>query len=111
MLMGPARVLVGSCTGGDGAFAVDWLSYLEAWVEKGQPPDVLVGSHVKLEDLLDKVAHADRDGPKLLVRRREFPLDPQAVEFSRPVYPYPTVARYRGHGDPNAVSSFGPSSP
>jgi len=30
------------CTGGDGAYAIDYLSYLEAWVERGTPPDKLV---------------------------------------------------------------------
>jgi hypothetical protein len=64
------------CTGGDGAFVVDYLSYLEAWVEKGQPPDRLLSFH------------------------------PAAVEFSRPVYPYPIRTKYRGRGDPRDASSF-----
>src|ERR1700722_13594233 len=34
------------CTDGDGAFAFDYLRYLETWVEGGQPPDVMIGSHV-----------------------------------------------------------------
>ncbi len=34
------------CTGGDGAYAIDYLHYLEAWVEQGKSPDELLGSHV-----------------------------------------------------------------
>jgi hypothetical protein len=55
------------------------LSYLESWVEQGQAPQKLVGWHV------------DARGAKT---------------FSRPVYPYPLRARYKGSGDPNAASSF-----
>jgi hypothetical protein len=92
------------CSGGDGAFAVDYLSYLEAWVEKGSPPEQLVASHVKLEDL-------KFDNPKdvhEMVRRLEFPLDPATVSFSRPVYPYPVATKYLGHGDSKDAASFGP---
>jgi hypothetical protein len=35
------------CGFGNGAFAVDWLGTLEAWVEKGQAPDKLVSFHVR----------------------------------------------------------------
>ncbi len=39
------------CGGGDGAFAVDYLSSLEAWVERGKAPDKLIGAHVKFAGL------------------------------------------------------------
>ncbi|MBI4167079.1 MAG: tannase/feruloyl esterase family alpha/beta hydrolase [Acidobacteria bacterium] len=86
------------CGAGDGAFAVDYLSYLEAWVEKGEAPDHLVGSHLRLAD------PAEAYNPK-------FPLDPAKIEFSRPVYPYPTTAKYLGHGNPNDAANFGPAKP
>ena len=35
------------CSGGAGAFAIDYDAYLEAWVEKGQAPDRMIGAHVK----------------------------------------------------------------
>jgi hypothetical protein len=84
------------CTGGDGAFAIDYLSYLEAWVEKGQAPDAMIGAH------LTSNTYADRD---------RFPLDPAKVSFTRPVYPYPIRAKYKGSGDPNQAASFGPVKP
>jgi hypothetical protein len=96
------------CTTGDGAFDADYLTYLEAWVEKGHAPDKVISYHVKLEDLLDRAMHGDQDALHKLIRRLEFPLAPGAIEFSRPVYPYPTKTRYSGHGDPKDAASFGP---
>jgi len=84
--------------GGDGAFAVDWLSALEAWVEHGDPPDRLIGSHVRLSN-----PKVDFEGVRL-----RFPLDPSRVEFSRPLYPYPLGTKYLGHGDSSSPASFGP---
>ena len=81
------------CGGGEGASTVDWLTYLEAWVEKGRAPDKIIGAHLKA----DAGAGAVR-----------FPLDTAKIEFSRPVYPYPLTAKYLGRGDPQDASSFGP---
>jgi Tannase and feruloyl esterase len=83
------------CGGGDGADTVDYLSTLEAWVEDGKAPDRLMAAHMKKNHTLD-------DMPS-------FPLDPNQVQFTRPVYPYSTRAKYRGRGDPNVAESFGPS--
>jgi Tannase and feruloyl esterase len=81
------------CSWGDGAFAIDYLSYLEAWVERGKAPDHLLGSHVKLDSPMGSYS---------------FPLDPARIEFSRPIYPFPTTAVYLDHGNPNDAQSFGP---
>ena len=89
------------CSGGDGAFAVDWLSHLEAWVEEGKAPDRLLSFHVRLNNPADFVQAG----------RLTFPLDPKRVEFSRPVYPHPVQARYLGRGNPNVAESFGPVTP
>jgi Tannase and feruloyl esterase len=88
------------CTGGEGAFAVDYLSYIEAWVEKERAPDVLIGAHVP-------PFRNGYDGLSL-----EYPLNPALpVSFTRPVYPFPVLAKYRGNGDPNDAASFAPASP
>jgi feruloyl esterase len=84
---------MGHCGDGDGAWVIDYLSYLEAWVEKDQAPETVIGYHVKREDL----------------PRVDFPLNPALVEFSRPVYPYPFWAKYRGTGDPHDAASFRPA--
>lgn len=72
---------------GGGAETVDYLSYLEAWVERGEAPDVLLAQ--KMKEL------AGFAGPVTYTKY----LKPENVEFSRPVYPYPVQAHYSGKGD------------
>lgn len=79
------------CSGGDGATSVDYLGAIDAWVEQGKAPDMLVGAHVG-------------DG-----RAGSFlgaPTDVATVRFTRPHFPYPLQARYKGSGDPNDYRSF-----
>jgi feruloyl esterase len=71
------------CQGGPGLTDFDALTLLENWVEKGQAPDVLI-------------ARRTANG---------------AVERSRPIYPYPVLARYSGSGDPKQAASFRPHDP
>jgi feruloyl esterase len=80
---------MGHCGGGEGAWTIDYLSYLESWVEQGKAPERLVGWHMKQPH-----------------NPQRFPPPPHEVSFSRPVYPYPSWARYEGSGDPNAATSF-----
>jgi Tannase and feruloyl esterase len=77
---------MGHCGGGEGALDIDYLSYLEAWVEQDHAPDKMVGKHFE-------EAH------------------PNSIKFTRPVYPYPLRAKYKGTGDPNDAASFVPESP
>jgi hypothetical protein len=79
------------CGGGVGAAAIDALGAMEDWVEQGKAPDMLVGAHVKSES------------------RRDFlslPSERTADQFTRPHFPYPLHARYKGAGDPNDYRSF-----
>ncbi|WP_439486883.1 tannase/feruloyl esterase family alpha/beta hydrolase [Blastomonas fulva] len=72
---------------GGGAETVDYLSYLEAWVERGEAPDVLLAQKMRqLARFAGPVTYAEY-------------LTPDNVEFSRPVFPYPVIARYAGKGD------------
>lgn len=70
------------CRGGEGPDKVDFLSYIERWVEGGNAPDMMIG------------AHADDNGQ---------------VKFTRPLYPYPQYATYTGRGDPNDAKNFTPT--
>lgn len=81
--------------GGPGAEVVDYISYLESWVEKGQAPDRLIGHHLKdASRFLGPIAPLeDYQGANLM--------------FTRPIYLYPLQARYRGKGDPSRWQSFG----
>ena len=99
------------CSGGEGPFAIDYLSYLENWVEKDKAPDELVGSHITFGDLWDKALQGDQVAKRQLEKLQQFPLDPAIVQFSRPVYPYPIQTKYRGRGDPKDIANFSPVAP
>lgn len=77
------------CSGGEGAFAVDWLTPLERWVENGESPGTL------------QAMHPGGSAPVLVG-----PAPPPREPFTRPVCPYPQVPTYRGTGDPNDAASF-----
>jgi feruloyl esterase len=69
--------------GGPGLTEFDALTALENWVEKGKAPEKLIASR-------------SSNG---------------VVERSRPVFPYPVLARYSGKGDPKQAESFVPLDP
>jgi len=66
------------CGGGPGAAEVDWLSVIGDWVEHGQAPDRLIASK--------------KQGGK--------------VVMTRPLFPYPEHATFKGSGDTNSADSF-----
>jgi feruloyl esterase len=82
--------------GGRGAGVVDYLTAIEQWVERNEAPERLVA--VRLRE-------------QRLFRPAVFPIEPEQIEFSRPVYPYPIRAIYKGWGDPDSAGSFRPSDP
>jgi feruloyl esterase len=69
--------------GGPGFTEFDSMTALENWVERGQAPDKLIAERL-------------RNG---------------VVERTRPVFPYPVLARYSGNGDPKQADSFVPLDP
>ncbi len=70
------------CGGGPGATDVDWLSAIVDWVEHGKAPDRVIASKKTRGKLV----------------------------MTRPLYPYPQVAIYKGTGDPDRADSFEPES-
>jgi feruloyl esterase len=72
------------CSGGEGAFAIDWLTPLEQWVESDQEPGPLVGAHPPAQG---------------------------SDAFTRPVCPYPQVPTYNGSGDAADAASFACAEP
>jgi hypothetical protein len=81
------------CEGGPGADVIDYLGYLDDWVERGHAPGELLAAHVEGHDLLHPA---------------KFPLDPKAVKFTRSVYPYPARALYGRPGEKKGAGKFGP---
>ena len=113
------------CSGGDGAFAIDYLTYMENWAERGQAPDKLIGAHVDTRYLADQARRGmpQRDSNDTSEPSEDllawsgaiglkFPLDATIpISFSRPIFPYPLLAKYKGTGDPNKTDSFVPVEP
>lgn len=106
------------CTGGDGAYAIDYLHYLEAWVERSKAPDKLIGAHVRDAYLLARPTENQewaqtREGKLWMAAfDLQIPLNPAVpVAFTRPIYPYPLIAEYAGRGNPDDASSFNPVEP
>jgi pimeloyl-ACP methyl ester carboxylesterase len=82
------------CSGGAGAYAINYMGALTDWVEGGQAPEKLIGFHPKPDTELDFFSV---DLPRL---------KPEDFEFSRPHFAYPATARYRGKGDPSQAENF-----
>jgi feruloyl esterase len=80
------------CSGGEGAFAVDWLTPLERWVEGGEERGALAAAHP-----------AAPVGPP---GAPPAPASTPFTPFTRPVCPYPEVPTYRGTGDVTDAASF-----
>jgi feruloyl esterase len=69
---------MGHCGGGEGTSTFDMISVMEQWVEQGKAPAQIPASRV-------------RDGK---------------VDRTRPLCPYPQVARYKGSGSTDAAENF-----
>ena len=68
------------CYGGDGPFDIDTVAALEQWVEKGKAPDRIAAAHL--------------------------PKDSAKPDRTRPLCPYPQVAKYKGSGSTDDASNF-----
>jgi feruloyl esterase len=66
------------CSGGDGPFRADYISVIDDWVTKGKAPEKIVAEHVTANK----------------------------VDRSRPLCPYPQVAKYSGSGSSDESSNF-----
>lgn len=82
---------MGHCSGGPATDQFDALSALVAWVEQGNAPDKLIAS----------ARGAGNAGGV----NAEVPASWSATR-TRPLCPYPQVARYNGTGDIESASSF-----
>jgi feruloyl esterase len=85
---------LGHCTGG-GVNFVDFLSALDAWVESGKAPDLLVG-YGFAGPVGPAVAPAEFNGRNLSTL---------PSTLARPLFPYPDTPKYRS-GEANDPGSF-----
>ena len=92
---------VGHCGGGQGFPQIDLLSPLMAWTEAKQAPQQI---------LTGRTAGPQRGpggpGPRPPSHPYAQPDGPTVA--TRPVYPFPFVAKYKGSGDPNDAANFEP---
>ena len=72
------------CRGGDGPDQINWLSALERWDESEEAPDRIVASRVN---------------------------DGGLVDMTRPLCPYPQVAKWAGVGSTNDAENFSCEAP
>jgi hypothetical protein len=71
------------CSGGPGCGSVDWLALVMDWVEKGKAPESIVGAHVEAG----------------------------ATTRTRPLCPYPMVAKYKATGSIDDAANFACATP
>jgi feruloyl esterase len=107
---------VSHCSGGEGFAQVELLTPLMAWTEQQQAPSALMAA---------KTADQDRrpgsGGPGAPGRpgaaggpggtrppAMPYASPAQAALASRPIYPYPYIARYTGKGDPKDAANYEP---
>jgi len=69
---------MGHCRGGEGTDAFDPVAALDVWVTTGKAPDQIPAAH----------------------------LTKGVVDKTRPLCPYPEVAKYKGRGDTNSAANF-----
>lgn len=82
---------MGHCSGGPATDQFDLLSRLVAWVEQGQAPDMVIAS-------ARGTGNAGGVNPDLPAG--------WSASRSRPLCPYPKVARYSGSGSVDSADSF-----
>ena len=118
---------VGHCGGGEGPNQVDLLSPLMAWVEMNQEPKMLVAGKTVPASRPGgagpgapapgatpapmggggAVAAAPGSGPPMGgAGQAAYATSGQTSLFTRPIYPFPNVAKYKGTGDQNDAANY-----
>ena len=96
------------CGGGDGPVISNVLAPLMLWVERGIAPEALAGIHVpRPERGPGPMPPAGQGGAN------EAATQAAAADLTRPIYPYPYIAKYTGHGSVREAANFvrGPARP
>lgn len=111
------------CGGGEGPFDFNLLASMMAWVEKSQAPNELIASHSSggRRGPIASVLPGGPRGPGGPDGERMTPppgaandhgpigydsKEPARIDRTRPVFPYPYMARYAGSGSIDDASNF-----
>jgi hypothetical protein len=95
---------VSHCGRGEGPSALDLLTAMMGWVESGKAPAAIQTSTAQGEP-------SEFGQPASVGSSQDHPPGPPpasaaALPRSRPVYPFPAVARYTGQGDANVAANY-----
>ena len=93
------------CYYGIGGGEVDWITYLENWVEKGEAPDYVIAHHM-VEEPYPSVSRPITDYGPRYIRMARHPLPEGSYDRAHPVYTYPDWPMYSGRGDPTKPDSW-----
>lgn len=95
------------CQGGEGPNLLDLLTPMMTWVEKGHAPEAIISKKAKVtaDSEFGQPTHDKKEQAKPPVMQKASQL---TIEQSRPVYPYPYMAAYKGKGDPTVAESYKP---
>jgi Tannase and feruloyl esterase len=96
---------MGHCAGGPGADTADFLGPLEAWVERQQAPDMVLSAHIDHDSTNPELVHS-AELIQTMLHFTPLPADLSGASFTRPLYPYPQRAVYKGSGDPKRAENF-----
>jgi len=95
------------CGGGEGPSLVDFLTPMMAWVEGKQAPDSVLARQAKLSQPSGNFGQPPGLRPAgSLPAQRPAGESAASVSRSRPLYPYPEIARYSGQGDRNLAEHY-----
>jgi len=89
-------------SGDTGPIALDTLSPVMSWVEKGAAPNSLMTTY----QAAPANATGGRGGGRGAGRGAAAPAAPLKVLRTRPVFPYPLVAQYKGSGSIDDAANF-----
>jgi feruloyl esterase len=93
---------VGHCGGAEGPNQVDVFTPLMAWVETHRAPRMLVAGRVQAA--ANPRGQFSNPGGGNVPNPVAPP--PQPTDYTRPIYPWPMVAKYSGKGDVNDAASY-----
>ncbi|YCH32521.1 tannase/feruloyl esterase family alpha/beta hydrolase [Erwinia sp. D4-22] len=106
---------VGHCGRGEGYDRIDLLTPLMAWTEQGKAPEKIItgkpagsAGEQEMPMLHDSGASAEKQFHGLQQPSRPYAVPAGAISATRPVWPYPYIARYSGKGSVNEAQNYRP---
>lgn len=96
---------VGHCGGGPGFPQIDVLSPLMSWTETKKAPQMIIAGKTANQEM----GRGGPGGPGGGQATRPYAQPARPTVATRPVYPYPYVAKYKGTGDPNDAANYAPA--